>query len=256
MHRARLASLPFLAVVPSRCSTFQRFMSTSSFSSRLASVRQPPAMVGDLVETVRTPALIIDKPALLANLRRLPALLDESASNSVRIRAHFKAHKCGAIAKLQVEEGRAAGFCFQKVSELEGLLQFFEEEGGDVQLDLLVTNEVVERSKLRRLCELTHHPRVKRVGVAVDDASVFDVLLEEARSVGATRFGVVIEVDVGQQRCGIDVGSAAGQEAFLALAKRVMAAHQDPAGHIAFLGLQAYHGGECPPFRPLSCELG
>ena len=127
-----------------------------SFNSRLASVRPAPAAVGDGVDSILTPALILDKGALLANLRRLPALVRESSSSTVRIRPHFKAHKCGAIAKLQMEEGEASGFCFQKVSEMEPLIRFFEEDSADSGklLDLLVTNEVVERSKLRRLCEL------------------------------------------------------------------------------------------------------
>jgi hypothetical protein len=219
-------------------------------------VRPAPAVVGDGLDAVQTPALILDKDALLANLRRLPALLRES-STQVRIRPHFKAHKCGAIAQLQLEEGEASGFCFQKVSELEGLVRHFEQQQaaeaarageqrrGGWQLDLLVTNEVVERSKLRRLCELARHPEVARVGVAVDDVGVLDVLMEEAHRTpsGAARVGVVIEIDVGQQRCGIDVASAEGQTAFVELARRLMAAHRDPSGRVSFIGLQAYHGG-------------
>jgi 3-hydroxy-D-aspartate aldolase len=219
----------------------------SSSSSSSFSVRPAPAVVGDGLDAVQTPALILDKDALLANLRRLPALLRES-STQVRIRPHFKAHKCGAIAQLQLEEGEASGFCFQKVSELEGLVRHFEAQqrrGGGWQLDLLVTNEVVERSKLRRLCELARHPEVARVGVAVDDVGVLDVLMEEAHRTpsGAARVGVVIEIDVGQQRCGIDIASAEGQAAFVELARRLMAAHRDPSGRVSFIGLQAYHGG-------------
>lgn len=221
-----------------------------SFNTRLASVRPAPAAVGDGVDSIQTPALILDKGALLANLRRLPALVRESSSSSVRIRPHFKAHKCGAIAKLQMEEGEASGFCFQKVSEMEPLIRFFEEDSADSGklLDLLVTNEVVERSKLRRLCELASHPSVKRVGVAVDDAGVLQVLMDEARaasggSSAASRVGVVIEIDVGQQRCGIDIASQQGEETFVALARRLIAAHRDPSGHVSFIGLQAYHGG-------------
>jgi D-serine deaminase-like pyridoxal phosphate-dependent protein len=220
-------------------------MASSSFDSSLSAVRAAPAVVGGGLSTIQTPALVVDKDALLSNLRRLPSLLQERNLAHVRIRAHFKAHKCGAIAKLQVEEGRADGFCFQKVSEMEGLIRFFEEDvahSSTPKLDLLITNEVVERSKLRRISELSHHPRVKRVGVAVDDEGVLEVLIEEARQAGAAGVGVVIEVDVGQQRCGIDIESVEGRKTFLSLAKRLITAHRDPSGHVSFIGLQAYHG--------------
>lgn len=208
--------------------------------------RPPPAAVGDSLDRVRTPALVIEREALLHNLRTLPALV---AGEGVRIRAHFKAHKCGAIAKLQLDEGRADGFCFQKVSEVEGLLRHFEEADDKTDgayLDLMVTNEVVEPSKLKRLCQLTHHRLVKRMGVAVDDINVLEVLIEEANAEKAKELNVLIEIDVGQQRCGIDVSSPEGQDAFLKLAKRLMEVHKDSGRRVRFAGLQAYHGCTLP----------
>lgn len=146
----------------------------------------------------------------------------------------------------------ARGLCFQKVSEVEGLLRHVDEADARGpaaaparDLDLLVTNEVVERDKLRRLCELSRHRRVMRMGVTVDDMGALEALLAEAGAGDARGLGVVIEIDVGQQRCGLDVESREGQAAFLALARRLVAAHREPDSRVRFLGIQAYHGGAC-----------
>jgi len=231
-----------------------------SMSSSLA--RMVPT-AGERLANIQTPALIVSKPSLLFNIRRLPALVRErDPAGRVRIRAHFKAHKCGGIAKLQLQEGGVRGLCFQKLSEIEACIKFFEEEESSStgspaelsstatshrqaagwKLDLLVTNEVVERSKLRRLCELSLHSLVGRLGLVVDDESAVNILLEEAQSVGAKRMGVAIEIDVGQQRCGLDIESREGNKAFVRLATRLSTAHRDPSCPISFIGLQAYHG--------------
>ncbi|HYN13355.1 MAG TPA: alanine racemase, partial [Burkholderiales bacterium] len=93
---------------------------------------RPPAAVGQRLEDVDTPALILDLPAFETNLK----LLNDSLRNhSVRVRAHAKTHKCPEIAKRQIAAG-AVGVCCQKVSEAEALV-----EGGIA--DVLITNEVV-----------------------------------------------------------------------------------------------------------------
>ena len=118
-------------------------------------ITRPPAEIGMSLEEVDTPALLIDLDAFEANLLRLP---QEVAGRAVRLRPHAKTHKCPIIALKQVELG-AVGVCIQKVGEAEAMVQ------GGVR-DVLVTNEIVGRQKLRRLAALAH---LARVAVCADD---------------------------------------------------------------------------------------
>src|SRR6516165_6846045 len=101
---------------------------------------RPPAEVGMPLDEVDTPSLVVDLDAFERNLRRLPRAI---ADRPVKARPHAKTHKCPVIALKQVELG-AIGVCVQKVSEAEAMVF------GGVR-DVLVTNEIVGRQKLRRL---------------------------------------------------------------------------------------------------------
>ena len=178
---------------------------------------RPPAEIGMTLDEVDTPALLIDLDAFERNLRRLP---EASAGTGVRLRPHAKTHKSPVIAMQQIALG-AVGVCCQKVSEAEILVQ------GGVP-DVLVSNEIVGRPKLRRLAALA---RQARIGVCVDDAGNVDDLDAAAAEFGV-RLDVLVEIDVGARRCGVAPGEPA-----LALAQRVAA-----SSHLRFAGLQAYQG--------------
>jgi 3-hydroxy-D-aspartate aldolase len=178
---------------------------------------RPPAEIGMTLDEVDTPALVIDLDAFERNLRRLP---EQIAGRPVRARPHAKTHKCPVIALKQVELG-AVGVCVQKVSEAEAMVY------GGVK-DVLVTNEVVGRQKLRRLTALAHNARV---GVCADDVSQVRALDTAAGEAGLT-LPVYVEVNMGGNRCGVEPGEPA-----LDLAR-----HVAEAPHLAFAGLQAYHG--------------
>ena len=109
---------------------------------------RPPAEIGMTLDEVDTPALVIDLDAFERNLRRLA---DRVAGSGVKMRPHAKTHKCPVIALQQVARG-AVGVCVQKVGEAEAMVY------GGVQ-DVLVTNEIVGRQKLRRLMALAHIAR-------------------------------------------------------------------------------------------------
>jgi D-serine deaminase-like pyridoxal phosphate-dependent protein len=163
--------------------------------------------VGDRLEDVDTPALILDLDAFEANQKTLFS----SVKNRVRIRPHAKTHKCPDVAKRQIALG-AVGMCCQKVSEAEAMV-----EGGVA--DVLVSNEVVGAKKLERLAALS---RRARVGVCVDNAGNVAQLTGD--------LDVYIELEVGMRRCGVEPG-----EPVVALAKEILKRHR-------FAGLQAYHG--------------
>ncbi|HZU89683.1 MAG TPA: DSD1 family PLP-dependent enzyme [Stellaceae bacterium] len=178
---------------------------------------RPPAEIGMSLEEVDTPALLIDLDAFEANLRRLP---QEIAGRAVRLRPHAKTHKCPVIALRQVELG-AVGVCVQKVGEAEAMVH------GGVK-DVLVTNEIVGRQKLRRLMALAH---LAQIAVCVDDPAQVRAL-EEAAGEAQITLPVYVEVNMGGNRCGVEPGEPA-----LALARAIGA-----MPHLAFAGLQAYHG--------------
>lgn len=175
----------------------------------------PAAGVGDPVEAIATPALVIDLDAMERNLQRLAGF---ARQRGLRLRPHAKTHKSAAIARRQIEAG-AVGVCVQKLSEAEALA-----EAGIG--DIFISNEVIAADKLARLAQLAR--RVK-LALAVDSALGIERLAAALRAAGSG-VEVFVEIDVGQGRCGV-APAAAG-----ALAQQVVA-HGLP-----FAGLQAYHG--------------
>src|SRR6266480_4221048 len=153
-----------------------------------------PAQVGNSIDEIDTPALIIDLDAFEHNLHKLASF---ARSAGVRLRPHAKTHKCPTIALKQVAAG-AVGQCCQKVGEAEALVR------GGVR-DVMVSNEVVGMSKLRRLAALAADATI---------ALCFDAKEQvDAASRVATEFGVelgaMVEIEVGMQRCGVVAGKAA-----------------------------------------------
>lgn len=182
-----------------------------------AILQQAPATVGQREDEVDTPALLIDLDAFEYNLDRMARI---AAAGSIRLRPHAKTHKSPVIAQLQAARG-AVGQCVQKVGEAEALV------AGGVR-DVLVSNEVVGAAKLARFAALA---RLADVAICADgDAHVS--ALEAAAANSSVRLRVFVEIDVGQNRCGIQAGERA------ALLARRIAQSQ----HLTFGGLQAYHG--------------
>ena len=79
---------------------------------------------------VPTPALIVDLAKARANHARALAMLPAQA----RLRPHFKAHKCTALALLQMGDG-VSGVCCQTTWEAAALVKAGFE-------DVIVTNQV------------------------------------------------------------------------------------------------------------------
>lgn len=176
-----------------------------------------PAEAGMPLAEVDTPSLILDLDAFERNLRRLN---DSLAGKTVRVRPHAKSHKCPEIALRQIALG-AVGVCCQKVSEAEALV-----EGG--VNDVLIANEVVGAQKLKRLAALAQRARI---AVCADNAQNVAALDAAARAAGI-RLDVLVEVNVGANRCGVEPGEPA-----VALARQITA-----CANLRFAGLQAYHG--------------
>ena len=178
---------------------------------------QPAAEIGMRLEDVDTPALILDLDAFERNIAKMAAF---AASAGVRLRPHAKTHKCPAIALRQIAAG-AVGQCVQKVGEAEALV------AGGVR-DVLISNEIVGESKLRRIAELA---KTATIALCFDDAQQVEIAGRIFSAEGVS-VGGLVEIEVGMGRCGIAPGEPAGDLA------RLIA---DTQG-LRFKGLQAYNG--------------
>jgi D-serine deaminase-like pyridoxal phosphate-dependent protein len=171
--------------------------------------------MSDLV--VPTPAPVIDLPALTRNIERMAAYF---AARPCGLRPHFKAHKVPEIARRQLAAGACTGLTCATVAEAEAVAH--------LGADLLVANEVVDAARATRLAALAARLPVT---VAVDSPTGLEVVAAAARAAGVT-VGVLVDVNVGQDRCGVAPGEAA-----LVLARRVAGA----AG-VRLRGVMGYEG--------------
>jgi D-serine deaminase-like pyridoxal phosphate-dependent protein len=180
-------------------------------------------LVGQPVDAIDTPALVIDLDAMERNLTRMA---DFANKHNVRLRPHAKMHKSSALAKLQMQAG-AIGVCVQKTSEAEIL-------AARGVPNIYISNQVVSLSKLERVALVARGLAAQngKLSIAVDSLEGIDRLADALKGAPAGCVDVFVEVDVGQGRCGI-----ARPPAALILAQRIL---QNPV--LRFAGLQAYHG--------------
>ena len=182
------------------------------------------ASVGLRVDRIDTPALVVDLDAMERNIARMA---DFARKHQVLWRPHAKLHKSAEIA-LQLQRAGAVGACVQKTAEAEALA-----EGG--VHDITITNQVIAHPKLLRVARLAAHLQTQggRLALAVDSAEGIQRLAEAmAQAAPQARIDVLVEIDVGQGRCGVPPGAPA-----LALAQAVARLTQ-----LRFAGLHAYHG--------------
>lgn len=175
------------------------------------------AVVGDHLDQIDTPALILDLDAFERNMKRLQ---DALSGTGVRLRPHAKSHKCPEIALRQIKAG-AVGICCQKVSEAA----VFVDAGVN---DILITNEVVGDKKLAHVLDLAERARI---GVLVDHQDQVAAFIRGSNE-RQVSIDIYLEIDVGMGRCGI-----ASIEEILTLAGQI-----DQAPYLNFMGLQCYHG--------------
>ena len=178
----------------------------------------PTQSIGTPVREIETPALIVDLDVMEENLALMAKRLE---GTGVRLRAHAKTHKSPWLARKQMALG-AVGVCCQKVSEAEVMVE------GGVE-NVLVSSEVTAASKLKRLAALARHTNL----IVVVDHPQGVAMLAEAVTAAGAEIGVLVDVDVGQGRCGVAPGAAAVE-----LARRVEAARG-----LELKGIQAYQGG-------------
>ncbi len=173
------------------------------------------------LDALATPAVLIDRARAQRNLDRMQAAAN---ARGVRLRPHTKTHKSPIVARWQLDRG-AIGVCCAKLGEAE----VFAHAGiPDIRLPYPLNpanaGRVVALLDRTHLSFIVDHP-----GVA---AQWSDAMVRAGRQVD-----VLVKVDVGFHRCGIDPAAAgavamiAGVAALPGLRLRGLLAH---AGH-------AYH---------------
>ena len=177
----------------------------------------PTAAAALTLDQLDSPQLLIDLDTLDANLEQMRATFRD---RPLDLRVHFKSLKCGSLARYLLAKGVTKFLC-AKLNEADVL-------AGAGVADVFVANQIVGPHKLRRLCELARRVKLR---TCVDDAGNVAEMGQAARQAGVT-VGVLVEVDVGMGRCGVEPGLPA-----LALARHVM--RQDG---LRFDGLQGYDG--------------
>jgi D-serine deaminase-like pyridoxal phosphate-dependent protein len=166
----------------------------------------------------------IDTPALLLDLDKIEFNLTKAAeffkTTKAVLRPHIKTHKCPILATKQVRAG-AIGVTCAKVGEAEVMAK------AGIS-DILIANQVVGAKKIMRLMDLL---AISDVKVAVESEENLAQLSEAARDRNKT-LSVLIEVDVGMNRCGVK-----GADEAVALAKKI-----DTAKGIELAGIMGYEG--------------
>ena len=178
----------------------------------------PAARPGDALAAIDTPAPVLE---LSAFERNLDLMQSRASAAGMALRPHAKAHKIPAISLAQIQRG-AVGICCQKVSEALPFLQ------AGVK-DIHISNEVVGAAKLKLLAQMARHAKFS---VCVDDESQVRALAAAASEQGS-RLDVFVEINIGQDRCGV-----AGADEVLRILQ-LISAHP---GQLGFKGLQAYQG--------------
>ena len=163
-----------------------------------------------------TPMLAIRRSVLEENLSRMQGACDAAG---VALRAHGKMHKCSTLGLRQVALG-AVGLCCQTVGEAEAFVR-----AGIA--DVLVTSPPPPWGA-ERLAALAGSATA--VAVVADSAMQIDRLAAAARAAG-TSLSVLLDVDLGTHRTGVQPGAA------LELARRIRS-----ADGLTWGGVQAYLG--------------
>ena len=173
--------------------------------------------IGGGREAPVTPALILDLDLVRSNTKRIH---DRLATLPAKLRPHVKTHKSPHLARMQMEGG-AIGVCTATVWEAAVMA-----EAGIPEI--FVVNEVVDPVRVRTLVGLAAKTRIL---VAVDDAGNA-AELSRAASAAGVELGILIDVNNGQQRCGVDTAEAA-----LDIARAIV-----PLPGLRFDGLTGYEG--------------
>jgi len=164
-----------------------------------------------------TPILLIDLDLMESNIAKMA---DFFRSVNANLRPHTKTHKTPIIAHKQIDAS-AIGVTCAKLGEAEVMVN-----SGIKQV--LIANEIITPLKIEKLTSLARHADLI---VAVDDEDNVEHLSKSAFNKGVN-LKVLVEVDIGMKRCGVEPGEPA-----LKLAHKI-----EKSKNLTFAGLMGYEG--------------
>jgi D-serine deaminase-like pyridoxal phosphate-dependent protein len=135
-----------------------------------------------------TPQVLVDRPRLMRNIERAQSLANKAR---VGLRPHAKTHKSPIIAKWQIDHG-AVGVCCAKVGEAEVFV--------GAGFDNIRLPYPVHPSNAPRLLALMDYAAISIIVDHLDVARGWSEVLQRQ----GRMLDVLIKVDVGFHRCGID----------------------------------------------------
>jgi D-serine deaminase-like pyridoxal phosphate-dependent protein len=172
------------------------------------------------INELDTPALLVEVDVLANNIATMQQQMTKLGLN---LRPHCKAHKTPVIALQQIAAG-ANGICVAKLGEAEVMAK------GGVK-DILITTPIAGVKKVERLIALQlRYPDCRLIQV-VDHIEQIQLIAKLAHQHHLS-IPLLIEVESGQQRCGVSVG-----DELLALIRTIEA-----CDGVSYLGIQAYSG--------------
>jgi D-serine deaminase-like pyridoxal phosphate-dependent protein len=156
------------------------------------------------IQEIDTPALLVDLDAMEHNLACMAGFF---ADKPAKLRPHFKNHRVISLARRQLEAG-AIGMTVSTLREAEILVEHGITE-------ILLANEIAGDLKIRHALEISAYSGLI---LAVDNASVVRDMgrLSRDRGVGLR---VLVDVNLGLDRCGVSNPEAAADLARLAAAE-------------------------------------
>lgn len=144
------------------------------------------------IHELPTPCLVVDLDSFESNLDKMSRFTNE---RGIGLRPHAKTHKCVNIARRQLEKG-AVGICVATIAEAEVMVR------GRVR-GLLITGEMVGEPKISRLISIIR--QAPDTMVVADDCRNVDELQMAASDAGL-QIRVLIDLDIGQNRTGVQPG--------------------------------------------------
>lgn len=151
--------------------------------------REYRTVIGRASHDLITPALLLDLDMARSNINTMAAYM---STVSARLRPHIKVHKSPELARMQMQAGECIGMTTATVWEAQVMVR------GGIN-DVLVGNAVVGPQKTQIIAELA---REAHIIVAIDDAANAEELSNAAIKAGSL-LGVLIDLDVGMERCGV-----------------------------------------------------
>ena len=192
-------------------------------SGAVSSVMSEPTLddrgprLGQSVDDLETPRLLVDVETMERNVTEMVAFADD---HDVTLRSHVKTHKNAELARMESQIAGDSGVVCQKLGEVEVMAR----NGID---DVYLSYQVVGERKLDRLVRLSK--KLDEFATTVDGKEQVRQL-QAAAARGDETVDVIVEIDLGLGRTGVDPGDSAVE----------LARFVDDQPNLSFEGLLAY----------------